>query len=406
MPAATDAVIARMQSELDERAQFQDGLVSAAQEEGRDLNPQEMELYTRASTRMAELEAQLGPLRDGARIATESRQRTAELARQVTTGRQLPGQTAVGAVEYRSAGAYVADLYASRLGDQNATTRLDVYHRAAAHQTTADNPGLLPQTIVGPVVNFVDFARPLVAAIGPEDLGMGTHAYARVTQHTLVGQQTAEKAELPSRKMTVTITPITAPTYGGYVNVSKQNIARTNPQILDMVINDLAGQYALETELAAGTDMEAAATAGPVLPATPTPADVNSAIWTAAGTVYSATQGQGRLVVAVSPDMLGLVGPLFAPINPQNAFGQGFSAAGFGQGNVGTISQVSVICSAGLPAGTMLVFSSAAVRAFEYRYGSLQVGEPSVWGVQVGYAGDFETVIIEPAGIVSVTATP
>ena len=46
--------------------------------------------------------------------------------------------------------------------------------------------------------------------------------------------------------------------------------------------------------------------------------------------------------------------------------------------------------SAGLAAGQILVFSTAAVKAFEYRYGNLQVVEPSVWGVQVGYAGDFD----------------
>ena len=43
------------------------------------------------------------------------------------------------------------------------------------------------------------------------------------------------------------------------------------------------------------------------------------------------------------------------------------------------------------------------VKAFEYRYGNLQVVEPSVWGVQVGYAGDFDIVVIEAAGVVRVT---
>ena len=33
-----------------------------------------------------------------------------------------------------------------------------------------------------------------------------------------------------------------------YVNVSKQNINRSSPAVLDMIINDLAGQYAIETE--------------------------------------------------------------------------------------------------------------------------------------------------------------
>ena len=63
-----------------------------------------------------------------------------------------------------------------------------MYHRVAAHQTTADNPGLLPESIVQPVVNFIEVARPLVGTLGPTDLGAGAWSYARVTQHTQVGQ--------------------------------------------------------------------------------------------------------------------------------------------------------------------------------------------------------------------------
>ena len=94
-------------------------------------------------------------------------------------------------------------------------------------------------------------------------------------------------------------------TFGGYVNVSKQNINRSSPAILDMVINDLAQQYGIETEDEAGTVLTAAATAGPVIPTGPaTGAAVASAIWTAAGQVFAATKGQGSVIVAVSPDML------------------------------------------------------------------------------------------------------
>ena len=75
---------------------------------------------------------------------------------------------------------------------------MEVFHRAAAHQTTADNPGLLPETIVAPIVNFIEVARPLVATLGPTDLGPGAWSYARVTQHTQVGKQAGEKTELAS----------------------------------------------------------------------------------------------------------------------------------------------------------------------------------------------------------------
>jgi hypothetical protein len=249
-------------------------------------------------------------------------------------------------------------------------------------------------------------ARPLTSTLGPTDLGGGAWSYARVTQHTSVAKQAGEKTELASRKMTVTKTALGADTFGGYVNVSKQDINRSSPAILDMIINDLAEQYAIETEEETADVLWAAATAGPVIPTGPaTGAAVASAVWAAAGQVFAATKGQGRTVLAVSPDMLGLIGPIFPPVNPTNAYSGGF-ALPYGQGEQGSIAGLSVVMSAGLDTGQILVYSTAAAKAFEYKYGNMQVVEPSVWGVQVGYAGDFDCVVIEPAGVVKVTKTP
>jgi hypothetical protein len=399
---ATDAILARYQAELEEKKIQMDGIIEAAQADGRDVRPEEMDLYNRAKERMQFLETSMQPLREGARIAAESSRRTSELHQAFAVARDPRSAN----VEYRSAGAYIADLYHARLGDDDAGHRLDIYHRVAAHQTTADNPGLLPETIVAPIVNFIEVARPLVNAIGPNDLGSGAWSYARVTQHTQVAKQAGEKTELASRKMTITKTPLGADTFGGYVNVSKQDINRSSPAILDMIVNDLAEQYAIETEEEAADVLWAAAVAGPVIPTGPATAlAVSQAVWTAAGQVFAATKGQGRTVVAVSPDMLGLIGPIFPPVNPTNAYSSGFSLP-LGQGDQGSIAGLSVVMSAGLDTGQIVVFSSAAAKAFEFKYGNLQVVEPSVWGVQVGYAGDFDCVVIEPTGVVKITKTP
>jgi HK97 family phage major capsid protein len=402
MPAQTDAMIARLENELEERNALIEGCIASAQDKNRDLNSQEMELIGGAKERITAVTAQLDPLREASKLAIESRTRTRqlndELAASRTRANNIPG-----VVEYRSAGQYVADLYLANMGDEGAQTRTEVFHRAAAHQTTADNPGLLPENIVGPIVNFVDTARPIVAVIGPQDLGTGAWAYAKITQHTQVGVQAGEKTELASRKMTITKTPLVPDTYGGYVNVSRQDINRTSPAILDMVINDLAGQYAIQTEAAAAAALTAAAATGPVIPVTPTAANIATALWGAAGSVFAATKGQGRTVIAMSPDQLGIIGPIFPGINPQNAYSAGFDVSNLASGAQGAVVGLTVVMSAGLATDTILVFSTAAVNCFEARYGALQVVEPSVWGVQVGYAGDFKSVIVEPTAIVRVT---
>jgi HK97 family phage major capsid protein len=398
--SSTDAVLARFTGEVEERTRFMDTLVEAAEKEGRDLNEQEMELLTKTRQRIGVVQQQIEPLADAARIASESRNRTSEIARLFAEARN---PELAKPYEYRSAGAYILDYWRARIGQEDAVNRIELYNRAAAHQTTADNPGLLPEQILGPVVNFIDAARPLVTALAPRQLPSGTWSRPRVTQHTQVAEQSAEKAELVSRKMILGKVPVNAVTYGGYVNVSRQNIDWSQPSIMDIVINDLAAQYAIETENATADDTSAGATAGPVLPADATADDVAAAVWAAAGTVFAAVKGQGRLVLACSPDMLGVIGPLFAPINPQNAQSTGFTAGGFGVGVMGAVSGITVVCSAGLDAGTILVLSTAAVEVYEDRIGALQVVEPSVLGVQVAYAGYFANLLLEAGGVVKIT---
>jgi hypothetical protein len=395
-------MLARYVDEIQERQTLIDSVVEAAEKDKRDLSVQEMELVERARDRINVCSTQMMPLEESRRISGESNERVAALAKFMSNSPETPAK-----VEYRSAGAYIVDFWRASLGAGEASQRLALYNRAAAHQTTGDNPGLLPSAMVEPVINFIDQARPLVNALGPRQLPSGAFNRPKISQHTNVAVQTAEKTELVSRKMIIGMVPVTAQTYGGYVNVSRQNMDWSQPQIMDIVINDLAAVYAQETEKALCTAVDAATTAGPVIPTGPaTPAAVNSAVWAAAGSVYASSKGAGRVIIACSPDMLGLLGPAFPAVNPTNAISTGFNASDFAQGNVGSISGLAVVVSAGFDAGTVIVLSTAAVEVYENRIGSLQVVEPSVLGVQVAYAGYFADVIIDANSIIEITKTP
>lgn len=398
---ATDSMLARYQDEVQERTTFIDGIVETAEKEGRDLDEKEMELLTRTRERLHALTGLIEPLRDAAVIARQSRDRHALISR------ELEQTGPPGRLEYRSAGEYVIDYWRARCGIAEAQQRLELWHRAAAHQTTGDNPGLLPESIIGPVVNFVDSNRPIVNALGPRQLPGGSWSRPSVTSHTRVGPQTAEKAELVSQKMTISKIPVTPKTFGGYVNVSRQDADWTQPAIMDVIIGDLAAQYAIETEHATAQDLLAVAVAGPTLPTgTPTALEIAAAFWTAAASVYNATYGQGRLIAVTGPDMLGLIGPLFPPVNPMNAQSAGLTAEGFTTGAVGAIAGIPVYVSAGMPANTILILSTAAAEVYEDRIGQMQVTEPSVLGVQVAYAGYFANLTIQPEGIIHIAKTP
>lgn len=399
---ATDQMLARVASEVEERQKFVDGVVEAAEKDGRDLTSQEMELVTRAQTRMGELGAQMEPLKEASRIALESRSRIAEIGKLFEAPSDGPR-----VVEYRTAGAYILDYWKAALGADEPRERLELFQRAAAHQTTADNPGLIPESIVGPVINLIDATRPLVSALGPRQLPSNNFSRPRVTQNTQVAAQSAEKSELVSRKMLIGKTAVVPKTYGGYVNVSRQDIDWTQPAIMDIVLGDLAAQYAIETENATVDDFTAAATVGPTLPTgAPTAAQVASALWAAAGAVFTAMKGQGRVIAVTGADMLGILGPLFPPVNPQNAQSAGFAAGDFSTGLVGSIAGIPIYISSGMAANTILVLSTAAGEVYEDRIGALQVVEPSVLGVQVAYAGYFADVALVPTGMQKIVKTP
>jgi HK97 family phage major capsid protein len=405
---ANDAMIRRLEKELEERNSASQALIANAQDSERDLNDAEKETLAGLRDRMVEIRSQLTELEATADLAAQVNDRMKQVDLAITTARRT-GSTEV---EYRSTGAYLTDYIAAQTGSQSARERLEVYTRAAAHQKTSDNLGVIPDPVIGDVLNFIDAARPLVSFLGPRDMPSATWYRPKVTQHATVGLQGSagaaadEKTELTSQKMLITRLTGNAVTYGGYVNVSRQNIDFSSPQMLDAIVNDLAAQYAIQTEAALGTALIATTNTVELttaLAGTPTAAELAAALWTAAANIYTATKGQGRVALGVPPSKLGAWGSVFAPVNPQNAQSTGFNAGDFGSGLVGNISGIPVYVSAGLssaPATTFgVVLSSTAVEVYEQRVGSLQASEPSVLGVQVAYAGYFTPMTVEGGGV-------
>jgi HK97 family phage major capsid protein len=395
---ATDQMLARYVAEIEERQTFIDGVVEAAG--GKDLSDEQLELVTETRNRIEKVNELMKPLEESRRISGDSAERIAQIAKYMNTKPGPPKD-----VEYRSAGEYAIDMWQAGLGNEQARGRLDTYNRAAAHETTASISGLLPTPILGPVLNFIDAARPVVTALGPRQLPGTGFSRPKVTVHTAVAAQSAEKAELTSQAMTITKLTVTPVTLGGYVNVSRQAVDWSQPQVMDIIIQDLAAQYAILTEATAVQAFYTAGTAAAVsIPGTPSADNVAAAFWGAAGQVYTATKGQGRLIAAASPDVLGSLGGLFAPVNPIDAQSTGFTASTFGTGMVGAIGGIPVYVTAGFGATKrLMIMSTAAGEVYEDRIGSLQVVEPSVLGIQVAYAGYFADLVTEAGGIVKVT---
>jgi HK97 family phage major capsid protein len=402
---ATDQQLAAYLAEIEDRQTFIDGLIESAKD--RDLTDDETQMISETQARMAKVNEKALLLEETRKISGDSAKRVAEIAKLLQSKPSAPAQ-----VEYRNAGHYALDLWDAGLGDQDAKARLDRWtteNRAAAHQTTSNASGLVPTPILAPVINFVDGARPVVSALGPRQLPGWSFSRPKVTVHTAVAAQGAEKSELTSQAMTITKLAVSPATYGGYVNVSRQLIdygTVGGSDAMQIVIQDLATEYAILTEATAVQAFYSGGTTGTVtIPGTPSSDNVAAAFWGAAGQVYNATKGQGRLIAAASPDVLGSLGGLFAPVNPVDAQSAGFTAGTFGQGAMGAIGGIPVYVTAGFGTATkrLMIMSTAAGEVYEDRIGPLSVVEPSVLGVQVAYAGNFAALVAEAGGIVKVT---
>jgi HK97 family phage major capsid protein len=388
-------MLQRLAAEREAALAFCDQIRDDANRDNRDLSESEREQVEARHARIAEID----PL-------IELERRSIEMARNRPAIIDATSYTEPAGPEYRDAGAFIADMWAAGAGQRAAQQRMERYMaREVAHVTTTDTPGVIPQPILAPVLDWIDVQRPVASALGIRALPGGPTFYRpHVTAHTQVGKQAAEKDELASRKLTIGKLQVDVETYGGYVNVSRQLIDWSSPDAMQIIVNDLAGQYAIETEKALVTKLGGTAGGGE-LPNDGDMAGISGAVFGAVAKAMSAVGGQGRPIIIAAADVVGKIAPAFAPYNPQNAFGVGFSAGGSAgqQGVIGTVSGVPVIMSSQLAAGKAAVLSTAAVEVYEQRVGTLQVTEPSVLGVQVAYAGYFASVVLNAAGVQALT---
>src|SRR5690606_40074415 len=140
----TDAMIARLEKEIEERDAFIQGVIGAAQDQERDLTANEKELTAEARKRIEACTEQLETLYEARERTMKARERAAAVQCELSRRRN---EVDHGPIEYRSAGQYALDLWQSSLGNREAAERLEIFHRAADHQKTSDNAGVVPDPI-------------------------------------------------------------------------------------------------------------------------------------------------------------------------------------------------------------------------------------------------------------------
>jgi HK97 family phage major capsid protein len=404
-----NAVLERKLAEKGDQVRFVNEMLSRVASDGtRDLVEAEQKNLEAAKQRIRELDEQIEPLREFEAInATHD----AFLQPVRPAPAQMGGNR--DGVVYATAGSFMVDVLRARgymtdarggraPADPEAEARV---RYALQNQTTGDTPGLLPHSIVGQVVNLIDASRPFITSIGGGRAMGGipgkTFGRPKVTQHTTVGPQTAEKTELPTQKMVIGEIAFTKATYGGAVDVSRQDIDWTSPAAWNILISDLADIYAQVTEAAAAADFVAKAddiNAATVV-AGDTLKDWSTAMYAAAGLVYA---GSKRLPdrMWISTDVWGSLGPVIDTACCSNGSPGDSSVTSF----AGNLYQVPRIVVPSFPAGTAIVGWSGAYEVYEEVIGLLTAVEPSLLGVEVAYGGYIAFNAIAPEGLAILTA--
>ena len=392
------AYLDRLNAQYDEIRTGIDAVVNRAADENRDVSDTEQGQVDRDRTRLGELQTAIEHYTE----LENQTGRVAELRRSLPA----PSQTRTAAPaepeydicrDFPTAGDYAITVHrAQMLRDPAAREKLE---RATAHQLLADNPGIVPRPVLGPVLNNIDASRPFINSIGRKTLPAGTFDRPVITQHVAVDKQAAEKDLTASQKMLIGLLPVTAATYAGHLNISRQDIKWTSPGILQIVFDDFAVIYAQRTCADACAQFLTSVTQSVAI-ATADAAGINAALY---GVVAdSLTQGETIAdTLWVAPDIWGTLGTLTVGDNGNPAY-PSISLTNTGGAPLG----LRLVVDGHLAAGTAVVGPSKAAEWYEDVDGLMQVQEPDVLGQLVGYAGYGAFINVMPGAFTKVTGVP
>lgn len=277
---------------------------------------------------------------------------------------------------------------------------------AAGDQTTGSQLGLLPIPVVGPVYDNINYLRPVVNAIGARAMPNGSgKVFIRpeITTHVSVAQQSSELAGLSSTTMVVTDNQVTRLTFGGTVLVSEQSIDWTDPAAVNILLQDLAGQYADATDNYAADQLYSGST--------------NRGTWNgAADTLVAEIYALAQWISAssnvmpthmfVSPASWAKIGglvdsndrPLFPTVGPFNAAGTQ-NAASWNGNPLGLTMVVDKNFATGAGADRIIVGTAsgpfAGFEIYENQKGVIAIDKPEVLGRQISFRGYFATLMID-----------
>ena len=275
---------------------------------------------------------------------------------------------------------------------------------AAGDVITTDTPGLLPVPVLGPLVQDINFIRPVVQAVGarayPDGGAQKTFIRPTITTHTSAASQANELAAVSATTMVIASNSVSKTTVAGQVTLSVQDIDFTSPAAMNLILNDLMGEYMLATDNIAADNLLTAANASGTWDLTA--ADLVKSIYDAAADISNG-RNWFPTHMFVSPDVWAQLGQVVdstnAPLFP-------FIGAGLtGQNRLGSQNATSwngnplgleLVVDSNFAAKTMIITRVGTGQGDAYEFyeqikGLMSVEIPSTLGRTFSYHGYVST---------------
>jgi HK97 family phage prohead protease len=250
---------------------------------------------------------------------------------------------------------------------------------AAGDVTTGDTPGLLPVPVLGPVFQDLNYIRPVVAAIGaramPDGGNQKTFIRPTWTTHPSVAAQANELDGVSATTPIIASNVISKSTLSGAVTLSVQDIDFTSPGAMQIILQDLVGQYMLKSDDVAADAIVAGASAsgGTWTVVSNNPASLIAALYDAATDILSATNFLPDHLF-VSPDVWQALGSQLdsdnRPIFPYAGAAGLMGVNGMGTANVTVANTfnpfgLNLVADRNFPAQTLIVARGSACEFYE-----------------------------------------
>jgi HK97 family phage prohead protease len=301
----------------------------------------------------------------------------------------------IGGDTFKNMNAAVAEYSASK------KTALQA---AAGDVLTTDTPGLLPVPVLGPLVQYLNFLRPVVEAVGarayPDNGQQKTFIRPTITTHTSVAAQSPELSAVSATTMVIASNSVAKTTLAGQVTLSVQDIDFTSPAAMQLILNDLMGEYMIASDNLAADNLLTAATSSGVWDGTV--ADLLKSVYDSAVDISNGRNWTPTHMF-VSPDVWGQLGqladttgrPVFpfigAGLTGQNALGNA-TASSWNGNPLG----LQLVVDSNFAAKTMIITRVGQGQGDAYEFyesirGLMSLENPSTLGRNMSFHGYVST---------------